>query len=371
MKTYRVYLSPPYLSGQEKKFIQRALDSNWVAPSGPIVKEFEEKLEALYPDKRVLALNSGTSALHMANILSSLHDREIVGCNSLTFAALANSIIYENHRPLFLDADIQTWNTSYELTKQAILENGIKRLFISHCYGNCSGIERIALLCKENGVVLIEDAAGAIGARINTRYAGGFGDFGVLSFNGNKTVTTGGGGALILENDFEYERALHLSNQARVKGADFEHDDIGYNYRMSSVLAAIGLAQLETLNERLERKKSINEAYQEAFQEYPIVFQKTETSTSSNYWLSSFLLPDEVDIHCLIDEFDNDGIEVRKLWKPLQSQKTYGNYEALANGNADFLYQKGLSLPSGVGLKDDEQKEIIDVVRRFLDKVSS
>jgi len=360
----RIYLSPPNIDALEEKAVVNALKGGWVAPVGPEISEFEDML-ASYFRKRVLLLNSGTSALHLSLVLSGVKEGDVVLTSSLTFAACANVIRYQQANPVFLDSELQTWNMDPDVLDEYLAKSGQipKAIIVTHLYGVPAQIERLKSLCDQYGIILIEDAAESLGARAAQVPVGTFGDFGIISFNGNKVVTTGGGGALICSEQ-DYEKGLHLATQANSGVGEYDHDTIGYNYRLSNVLAALGSSQFRKLENFLIRKREISIKYSNELSDFFDFPERPDSDVASN-WLSVALFKGSPRPQELVEWLGRDNIEARKLWKPLHLHKAYSQYEFVGSGVSENLFQSGICLPSGTGLTVRQQQLIIDSVRSF------
>ena len=323
----RIYLSPPNTNEAEKKALDDALASGWIAPAGPELLRFEQQLSEYFNSKSVLLLNSGTAALHLSLVLAGVGEGDVVLTSSFTFAACANVIHYQNAIPVFIDSESDTWNIDPALLEEYLGNCTVppKALIATHLYGVPAEIQQLKSICKRYGVLLIEDAAEALGAYAGTRPVGSFGDFGIVSFNGNKVITTSGGGALICSED-HYKNGLHLATQANRGVGEYDHDQVGYNYRLSNVLASLGASQFEKLHLFLNRKKSIFQKYREALSDY-LLFPQEKAGNQSNYWLTTALLKDSHSPAELLQWLEDANIESRRLWKPLHLHKAYSKYD--------------------------------------------
>lgn len=345
----------------------KVIDSGWVAPVGDALTEFEEKLENHFPHKKILALNSGTSALHIALILAGVEDGDHVLVGTFTFAACANAILYERAVPIFIDSEVETWNLDPDLLEEYLRNSKKipKAVIVTHLYGMPAQMARINKIANEYGVKVIEDAAEALGATIKGKQVGGFGDFGVVSFNGNKIITTSAGGALIC-SESNRNRGLYLATQANSGSFGYDHKEAGYNYRMSNVLAAIGVAQQKKLSGFVEKKRLIFSRYKGALSSY-FEFLDEPTGFHSNRWLSTGVLKDG-EVESLIEFLDDLAIETRRLWKPLHLHDAYKSAQFFGSGVAEAFYEKGICLPSGTGLTIEEHNLVIDQILTWLNK---
>ncbi len=373
MKT-KIWLSSPHIGNNELQYVNEAFASNWIAPLGPHVNAFEQALQEQTQTKHAAALSSGTSAIHLALILLGVKSGDTVFCQSITFSASANPIAYQGAIPVFIDSDKDTWNMDPNLLKTALLEskqngNLPKAIIPVHLYGMPAKMSEIISIANEYGVPVIEDAAEALGANINGKPCGSFGTFGVLSFNGNKIITTSGGGALLSEDVEMIEKARFLSTQARDAAPHYQHSHIGYNYRMSNVLAGIGRGQLEVLNDRVTARRNNFDKYRKYFskhnnQGFEIQFQEEPEGFFSNRWLTCIIV-DPAKNRGLTREvirlaMDTENIETRPLWKPMHQQPIFSNSRSYLNGVSDYLFENGLCLPSGSNLTDEEFTRIFE-----------
>ncbi|MGC6455069.1 MAG: DegT/DnrJ/EryC1/StrS family aminotransferase [Coraliomargaritaceae bacterium] len=360
----RIYLSPPEVRAEDHAAIEAVLSSNWVAPAGPHLAEFEEAVKSRAGGvSHALAVNSGTSALHLALLALGIGPGDVVACPTLTFAASANPVCYCGAEPIFIDSELRTWNMDPELLADALrTEKNIKAVIIVHLYGQCAEVRAIRQLCDQHGVPLIEDAAEALGASRHGQAAGSFGDLSFFSFNGNKIITTSGGGMLLSENQDWIHHARYLSTQAREPLRHYEHREIGYNYRMSNVLAALGTSQLSGLEGRIERRKKHFIAYSEAFANLERVsMMPIDPVGKPNYWLSCLLVDDRRE--AIIEALEDESIEARPVWKPLHLQPVFASCRLYGGKIAEQLFNEGLCLPSGSGLTREERNRVIEIVR--------
>jgi len=364
----RIYLSPPDMSAREREALLAAFDSNWIAPLGPEVDAFERNLAERAGVSAAAALNSGTAALHLALVLLEVGPGDEVWTATMTFASTANAIRYVGATPVFIDSEPESWNIDPARLREA-LHDAAKRgalpkaLIAVDLYGQCADYDAISSACDEHGVPVIEDAAEALGATYRGRAAGSFGVIGVFSFNGNKIITTSGGGALVSNDEALVERARHLASQARQPVAHYEHEEVGYNYRLSNLLAALGRAQLRRLDALIERRREINRTYRRALETIDgISFLSEAPGRRSNCWLTCMLLdetrlgvgPDQVRQH-----LEAQNIEARPVWKPMHLQPAYRDCHVIGGAVAEDLFRRGLCLPSGSTLSEDAQQRVI------------
>lgn len=377
MSDTKIWLSSPHMGGGEQKYIQEAFDTNWIAPLGPNVIGFENDLESyLQSDKKVAVLSSGTSALHLALVLAGVTHGDEVLCQSFTFSASANPIVYQGATPIFIDSETTTWNlcpSALETTIQDRITKGIKpkALIVVHLFGMPAEIDLIMSIAKKYEIMVIEDAAEALGSTYKGQMCGTFGDFGILSFNGNKIITTSGGGALVCKTKEIKEKAVFLSTQARDNAPHFQHSQIGYNYRMSNVLAGIGRGQMEVLNKHIRLRRDMNLFYKNIFKRVDgiTVFEEPNQDYFSNHWLSSIII-DKQKTGFSGEDFrlylEKNNIESRPLWKPLHLQPVFLKYPYYGSQVAENLFLTGLCLPSGSNLSSIDKNRIKSVIFKFL-----
>lgn len=367
----RIWLSPPHMGHNEILYIKEAFEKNWIAPAGPNIKLFEDSISNFTQVEHAVAVNSGTSALHLALILLNIKPGDEVICSSFTFIASANPILYLKARPVFVDSDQQSWNMDPDLLEEAIedrIKKGVKpkAIIVVHSYGNAARITEILSIAKKHQIPVVEDAAQAYGSTYQKKMLGSFGKIGVYSFNGNKIITTSSGGALVTNNKDLAAKATYLSNQARNETEHFTHSDIGYNYRMSNILAGIGLGQMKIVYERIKQRRQVFEYYREALQDIPAISFIPETDDSvSNRWLTCIALtPNAPTTPTEIKEsLEKQNVESRYLWKPLHLQPIYQSAPFYGSGFSEKLFKTGLALPSGSSLKMNELDRVIDVIR--------
>jgi dTDP-4-amino-4,6-dideoxygalactose transaminase len=360
----RIYLSPPHLSGRELDFLRDAIDSNWVAPLGPHVDAFEAELAALSGVPHALALSSGTAALHLALVVLGIGPGDEVACSSFTFSASANPIHFVGATPVFVDATAETWTLDPALLERALAERPqIRAVVAVDLYGQCCDYDAIRALCSERSVTLVQDAAESLGAAYRGQPAGAQGDLAVFSFNGNKVITTSGGGMLVSRNDEWIAHARKLSTQAREPAPHYEHDEIGFNYRLSNLLAAVGRAQLEVLPERVDARRRINRRYRELLADTPgISFMPEAGYGEGNCWLTCILVDPAAagtDRERIRLALEAEDIESRPLWKPMHLQPVYREAPVYGGDTSARLFDRGLCLPSGSALSDGDQRRVV------------
>lgn len=365
----RIYLSPPDLTGNEVQYIQEAIASNWIAPFGPMLEAFEHKLKLITGSTYVGSVNSGTSAIHLALLALNIQEGDVVFCPCLTFAASVFPVLYQKAKPIFVDSEMDSWNMDPDLLEQAIWDAldqklKIKAIILVHIYGFPAQIERIKIIAQKYNLFLIEDAAESLGSTINGMQTGTLGDVGILSFNGNKIVTGGNGGAVLTQDPFVFERVIKLSNQAKEDKPYYEHVEVGYNYRMCNINAALALGQVEQLNEKIAKKKQIRAWYQHHLQGYAHV--KTVQKGVDNAWLTCVELPSTASPENCIQGLEKENIESRRMWNPMHQQPVFKEYPAYLNGNSDSIFSTGICLPSGTKLLEKDIIHITDIVKRSL-----
>lgn len=382
----RIHLSLAHMGGHEQKFIKEAFDTNWVVPLGPNVDGFEKslnqylatqnsQLSTLNSQPHTVALSSGTAAIHLALVLLGVKTGDEVICQSFTFAATANPITYVGANPVFVDSEDETWNMSPQRLKEAI-EDRLqqtgklpKAIIPVHLYGMPAKMEEILAIAHQYKIPVIEDAAEALGSEYKTQKCGTFGTFGILSFNGNKIITASGGGALLCKTQEQAARALFYATQARDCAPHYQHSHIGYNYRMSNICAGIGCGQMLTLEEHIARRREIHHLYMELLKDVPgiTVKQNPDEKSNSNFWLTCILVEPEKagktreDIRMMLE---SENIESRPLWKPMHLQPVFADAPFYGNGVSDHLFEKGLCLPSGSSLSNEDITRVVEIIKR-------
>lgn len=368
-KNERIYLSSPHMSdeGYELKYIQEAFDTNWIAPLGKNVDEFERELAAKVGAKHAAALSSGTAAIHMALKAAGVGEGDIVFCQSLTFAASANPIIYQNAIPVFIDSDYETWNMCPKALEKAFKKYpNAKAVIVVHLYGLSADMDRIIELCREHNAVLIEDAAESLGSLYKGKHTGTLGDYGVFSFNGNKIITTSGGGMLVSDNEERIAKVRFWSTQSRDPARHYQHSELGYNYRMSNIVAGIGRGQLKVLDERIRKKKYIYEFYKRELSELDgIDFMPINEWNEPNYWLSCITLSGSVRPIDIIEALEAENIESRPIWKPMHMQPVFQKYDFIGEGVSEKLFKNGVCLPSDTKMTDEDLHRVCNIIRKL------
>lgn len=370
----KIFLSSPHMGGNEINFINSAFTDNWIAPLGSNVNGFEEDLEEyLQNSSHVAVLSSGTAALHLALINCGVKAEDEVLCQSLTFAASANPIVYQGAQPVFVDSEKDTWNMCPIALETAIIDRiamgkKVKAIIVVHLYGMPAKMDEIQAVASKYNIPLIEDAAEALGSAYKGRACGTFGTYGVLSFNGNKIITTSGGGALVCKDTDDKARAIFLATQARDDAAHYEHTQIGYNYRMSNISAGIGRGQMQVLNQRVAKRREANSFYKNFFKDIGGVSVFTEPSKDyySNHWLTAVLINEKISgisIKQLLSNFSDANIEVRPLWKPMHLQPVFADAPFYGGSVAEDLFAEGLCFPSGSNLSPSDLERIEAVLK--------
>jgi dTDP-4-amino-4,6-dideoxygalactose transaminase len=363
----RLFLSPPDVGPRERELLLDAFDSNWIAPLGPHVDAFEREFAGFVGVGHAAALSSGTAALHLALVLLGVGAGDDVLVPSLTFAATANAVTYVGARPVFLDSEWATWNLDPALVEEELAARARDgraqpaAVIVVDLYGQCASYEPLLASCAAHGVPVIEDAAEALGATYRSRPAGSFGALNVFSFNGNKIITTSGGGMLAGDDAAAVERARHLSTQARDPAPHYEHSEIGFNYRMSNLLAALGRAQLEGLPAKVVRRREVNAAYRDALADVPgIGFLPNAPDGEPTNWLTVVTLDDPTPVREHLESLD---IEARPAWKPMHLQPVFAECEMRGGAVAEEIFRRGLCLPSGSSMTDADVGRVVDGIR--------
>ena len=363
----RLFLSPPHMSGKEQQYIAKVFESNYIAPLGEFVNRFEESVENYTGTSNALALSSATAGLHLALRVLGIGEGDYVLASSFTFIGSVSAILYQNAKPIFVDSD-ESWNISPALLKQAIQKTPKKpkALIITHLYGQLCKLDEIIAICKEEGIYLIEDAAESLGASYQGKQSGTFGDFGVYSFNGNKILTTSGGGMLVSDNEEWINKAKFLSTQAKEDFLHYEHKEFGYNYRMSNILAAVGVAQMEVLSQRVERRREIFALYHKNLSSYDeIKFMPELENTQGNRWLTTLTF-ENTDPYTIISLLEKENIESRPLWKPMHLQALFSDAIVIEDGTSQKLFERGVCLPSGSSMSDDDVYRVCEIIKKAL-----
>ncbi len=363
----KIYLASPHMSdeGYEMEYIQEAFDTNWIAPLGKNVNEFENELAAKVGSKSAAALSSGTAAIHMALKAAGVGEGDIVFCQSLTFSASANPIIYQNAIPVFIDSNYETWNMDPKALEEAFEKYPeVKAVIVVHLYGLSADMDKIVELCKKHNVVLIEDAAESLGTTYKGKHTGTFGEYGIFSFNGNKIITTSGGGMLVSDNEERIAKVRFWATQARDKARHYQHSEIGFNYRMSNIVAGIGRGQLKVLDKRVEKKKYIFEYYKRELGNLEgIEFMPINEWNEPNYWLSCITLNGKVRPLDIMEALEKDNIESRPIWKPMHLQPFFEKYDYIGEDVSEKLFENGVCLPSDTKMTDGDLERIVKIIK--------
>jgi len=353
------------MSGKEQEYIAEVFESNYIAPLGAFVNRFEESIKSYTGASNTLALSSATAGLHLALRVLGIGKDDLVLASTFTFIGSVNAILYQGATPIFIDSD-ESWNLSPKLLKEAIakLDKKPKALILTHLYGQVAKLDEIVAICKEHNIYLIEDSAESLGASYNGKQSGTFGDLGVYSFNGNKILTTSGGGMLVSDNSEWIEKAKFLSTQAKEPFLHYEHKEYGYNYRMSNVLSAIGVAQMEVLDDRVNRKREIFKFYQEQLSDIEeISFMPEIEGSRGNRWLSTITF-NKTDPLRVVESLEKVNAESRPLWKPMHLQALFENSLSFVDGTSEELFNRGLCLPSPTSSSNDELMRVVEAIKK-------
>ncbi len=378
MDKKRIYLSCPTMHGEEQEFIREAFDTNWVAPLGPNVNAFEKEMEAYTGAGHASALSAGTAAIHLALRILGVGEKDIVFVPSLTFSATCNPVVYEKATPVFIDSERDTWNMSPEALRRAFEKYpSPKAVIVVHLYGTCAKLDEIMEICAQHGVPLVEDAAESLGSIYKGKHTGTFGKIGIYSFNGNKIITTSGGGMLVSDDEEITKKATFLATQARDPARFYQHSQIGYNYRMSNITAGIGRGQLLHMEEHKALKRKIYRQYQEAFADIPeISMNPLNQDGDDNCWLSCMTIAqgactswgEKITPDMIMDALEKENVESRPIWKPLHLQPVFAEYDFITakegeDSVAEDIFDRGLCLPSDIKNTPEDMELIIKTVR--------
>lgn len=369
----KLFLSSPHMSDEqyEMQYIKEAFDTNWIAPLGKNVDMFEKELSELVGVKTGAALSSGTAAIHLALKAVGVTKSDIVFCSSLTFSATANPIIYEDAIPVFIDSDYKTWNMSPVALKKAFDKYIPKAVIVVNLYGQSADMDEILSICNEYNVPVIEDAAESLGTIYKGKHSGTFGKFGIYSFNGNKIITTSGGGMLVSDDEERIKKVRFWATQARDAARHYQHSELGYNYRMSNIVAGIGRGQLKVLNDRILKKKQIFELYNEAFKVITdIEMMPISVDNKPNYWLSCMTLKENSKVKPIdiLLALEKENIEARPTWKPMHLQPYFEKYDFIVVDEnkisiSEDIFNRGLCLPSDTKMSTNDQQKVIDIIK--------
>jgi len=367
----RLFLSSPTMHDMEMKYVQEAFTTNWVAPLGPNVDCFEKEMAAYIGARDAAALDSGTAALHLAVKLCGIKQGDIVFCSDLTFAATVNPVSYEKGEQVFIDSERDTWNMDPKALEKAFkVYPQVKAVIIANLYGTPAKLDEIVQICKNHNVPLIEDAAESLGATYRGIQTGRFGKYSILSFNGNKIITTSGGGMFLSDDVDAVKKVRFWATQARDPAPHYQHSEIGYNYRMSNVVAGIGRGQLYYLNEHINAKKNIYEKYKNSFEKLPIVMNPHEEHSNPNYWLSCILIEEnsKVSYESIMKALSDENIESRPIWKPMHLQPVFKSNAFVTiepSAVSAEIFSRGLCLPSDIKMSEDDLERVIAIVKKY------
>lgn len=363
----KIWLASPHMSeeGYEKQYINEAFDSNWIAPLGTNVNEFEKEVADKVGAKHAAALTSGTGAIHLALKAADVGEGDIVFCPSLTFSATANPIIYQNAIPVFIDSDYETWNMDPLALEEAFRKYpNVKAVLVVHLYGLSTDMDRIMEICNRYGVVVIEDAAESLGTYYKGKHTGTFGKYGIFSFNGNKIITTSGGGMLVSNDEERVSKVRFWATQSRDQARHYQHSELGFNYRMSNVVAGIGRGQLKVLDKRIDKKRYIYNFYKRELSHLEGVnFMPSNSWDEPNYWLSAMTITGKITPIELMESLEKENIESRPVWKPMHLQPFFERYDYVGNDVSEKLFQTGICLPSDTKMTDEDLYRVIDVIK--------
>lgn len=363
----RIFLSSPHMSdeGYEMQYVQEAFDTNWIAPLGENVNEFENELATKVGSKAAAALSSGTGAIHLALRAAGVGEGDIVFCPTLTFSATANPIIYQNAVPVFIDSNYETWNMCPKALEEAFEKYPeVKAVIVVHLYGLSADMDKIMEICKKHNVVVIEDAAESLGGYYKGQHTGTFGDYGIFSFNGNKIITTSGGGMLVSNNEERIAKVRFWATQSRDQARHYQHSELGFNYRMSNVVAGIGRGQLKVLDQRVEKKRYIFDFYKRELGGLEgVEFMPSNEWDEPNYWLSSITLTGKVRPIDIFSALEAENIESRPVWKPMHLQPFFEKYDFMGVGISEKLFENGVCLPSDTKMTDEDLKRVVKIIK--------
>lgn len=369
----KIWLSSPHMEGSEFEFVKEAFETNWISPVGPHIAAFEKELGSYLNTPHVAALSSGTAAIHLALILLKVKAGDEVICSSFTFSGSVNPVAYQGAEPVFIDSERDTWNMDPELLEQAINDRTKagkkpKAIIVVHLYGTPAKLKQIMEIAARHEIPVIEDAAEALGSTYAGQAAGTFGDFGILSFNGNKIITTSGGGALVSGNKSHIDKARFLATQARDPAPHYEHTEIGYNYRLSNICAGIGRGQLQVLDKRVAQRRSNFEFYRKHLSGLPMTFPQEPVECVCNRWLTTVTISPEAGIsrEQIRQALETENIETRPVWKPMHRQPVFSSCKSYVNGVSDGIFENGLCLPSGSNMSPGQLERVVETIRSIM-----
>ena len=372
----KVFLASPHMSkeGYEQEYVKEAFDTNWIAPLGANVNNFEKELAEYVGVGHAAALSSGTAAIHMGLHALGVQKGDIVFCQALTFSASANPIVYEEATPVFIDSEYETWNMDPKALEKAFEKYTPKAVIVVHLYGIPAKMDEIMKICQKHNVPILEDAAESLGATINGKQTGTFGKFGAFSFNGNKIITTSGGGMLVSDDEERIAKVRFWATQSREKFRYYEHKEIGYNYRLSNISAGIGRGQLKVLDERIAEKTNIHNTYKEGFKNIKeIQMQPYMQNSKPNFWLSAIILDKDSKVTPLqiIEALEKENIESRPIWKPMQLQPVFADRDFItlneSGSVSEDIFSRGVCLPSDTKMTREEQAKVIEIIKGLFD----
>ena len=368
----KIFLASPHMSdeGYEMKYVQEAFDTNWIAPLGNNVNEFEKELAAKVGSKDAAALSSGTAAIHLALKAAGVGEGDIVFCPTFTFSASANPIIYQNATPVFIDSDYKTWNMCPKALEKAFKKYPqAKAVIVVHLYGLSADMDKIIEICNKYDAVVIEDAAESLGSHYKGKQTGTFGEYGIFSFNGNKIITSSGGGMLVSNNVEKIQKARFWATQSRDQARHYQHSELGYNYRMSNISAGIGRGQLKVLDDRVAKKKYIYDFYKRELGDLEgIGFMPVNDWDEPNYWLSCMTVHDKIDPIEIMEALEKENIESRPLWKPMHKQPYFEKYDYVGEKVAEELFSTGICLPSDTKMTDEDLSSVVNILKGHFKK---
>lgn len=369
MSTEKIYLSSPHMSdeGFEMQYIKEAFDMNWIAPLGENVNGFEKELAMKVGSKAAAALSSGTAAIHLALKAAGVGEGDIVFCPTLTFSATANPIIYQNAIPVFIDSNYETWNMCPKALEQAFEKYpDVKAVIVVHLYGLSADMDKIMEICRRHQVVVIEDAAESLGTYYKGKHTGTCGEYGIFSFNGNKIITTSGGGMLVSDNEERIAKVRFWATQSRDQARHYQHSELGYNYRMSNIVAGIGRGQLKVLDQRVAKKKYIFEFYKRELEGLDgIEFMPINEWNEPNFWLSCITLSGDIRPLDIMVALEKENIESRPIWKPMHLQPFFAEYDYIGENVSESLFENGVCLPSDTKMTDNELNRVVEIIKKL------